>query len=128
MRKTTKAKVLWIPRKVFYTGRPADTLLGVCLYSKRIFTVASSYLEPLIIHDILLDEDRPECEEGHRCFNLTCKFNKTTRETLTKRMTKDLFEKLPVEKNWPPELVTRLEEICDKNVDGGVIIPVKKRK
>ena len=128
MRNSKSVKVLWIPRKLFFTGRPTELLMGVCLYSKRIFMVASSYLEPLIIHDILLDEDKPECEEGQRCLNLTCKFNKTTQKTMGRKVTKAMFEKLPVEKNWPLELVTRLEEYCDKNPYGGILIATRKKK
>jgi len=128
MGKTKNVKVLWIPRKLFFTGRPTELLMGVCLYSKRIFMVPSSYLSPFIVHDILLDENRPECEEGQRCLNLSCKFNKTTQKSLGRKTTKAMFEKLPVEKSWPPELVTRLEEYCDKNPDGGILIAYKKRK
>jgi hypothetical protein len=125
MGKTEKVKVLWIPRKLLFTGRPADTLVGVCLYSQRIFKIATSYLEPLIVHDILLDE---ECEESQRCMNLTCKFNKTTKKTLGRKWTKAMFEKLPVEKNWPPESVTRLKEICDKYPNGGILMTTKKKE
>jgi hypothetical protein len=128
MGKTENVKVLWIPRKLLFTGRPVEALLGVCLHSKRIFMVATSYLEPLIVHDILLDETLPECEEGQRCLNLSCKFNKTTQKTIGRKMTKAMFEKLPIEKNWPPELVTRLEEYCDKNPDGGILRATRKKK
>jgi hypothetical protein len=40
-----------------------------------------SDLEVITIHDFFLNEAIGQCEEGRRCFNVKCKFNKTTPES-----------------------------------------------
>lgn len=114
-------KVLWLPiRMLTGSGRGQA---GICEHAKRIFTITDRDLVPIILTDIILDNG--VCEEEKRCLNIKCSFNKSTTETLKKHfgrtMDKGLFDKLPIEDHWNPELIQTIEALCVQHPRGGML-------
>lgn len=115
--KIEKINVLWIPVKMIVNTNSRN-MVGVCLHTKRIFTIKKGYISPLIITDILLEESsqtpgQRSCEEAYRCLNVSCLFNKMK--------PKIYITRLPIESHWSPEQIKFMEDLCDKFPTGGVV-------
>ena len=107
--------VLWVPGTIL--NLPGKGTFGVCGKTKKIFKITKNVMPTLIVTDIIINKLR--CEERERCLNTKCALNQSTAKSL--RISKKVFEELPIEKQWPG-LTICLKELCDKNHKGGLLI------
>jgi hypothetical protein len=78
---TTKLPIIWAI--IHKKDKKKPVCIGVCGYCWKPF-FAGSILHVIAVHDFYLNQSAGECEEGTRCLNLSCKFNKTTLQTFAK--------------------------------------------
>ena len=76
--------IIWAEAKLILKTR-RKYFVGICGYSKRVFKIATAkgqdVLTILVVNNLYLDEERRICEEGSRCLDFDCPFNKTTKES-----------------------------------------------
>jgi len=63
-------------------GKRGKKYVGYCSLTKKVFNVTRNPPSVLVINDFIIEEN--ECEEGERCLNILCKYNKTTAKSFAK--------------------------------------------
>lgn len=95
-----KWPIIWAV--IHKAGKEKPVCIGVCGYSWKPCFIGS-ILEAITVHDLYLNKSTGECEEGNRCLNVSCPFNKTTLETFAANCnvtsTQLLIKKLKTK--WP---------------------------
>jgi len=75
-----KYPITWIDSEIFEINHIGfkNLMIGICHYSKQPFTVAhkNEGIRIMVVRDLFINEESIQCEEGKRCLNFTCKFNK----------------------------------------------------
>jgi len=69
--------VVWVEH-----GKRSKRYVGYCSLTKKVFGVTCNPLSVLVINDFIIEKDG--CEEGERCLNILCKYNKTTAKSFAK--------------------------------------------
>jgi len=72
--------IIWAEASALFETRK-KIMLGICGYSNRVCKVASpkDALTIFVVNNLYISND--QCEEGLRCLDFDCTFNKTTRES-----------------------------------------------
>lgn len=71
--------VTWAPAEISSSNGSVEVWVGYCHYSKKAFTIAPDNLTMMVVQDIIVDDKT--CEEGKRCLNTECPYNRTTYES-----------------------------------------------
>ena len=78
--------VTWVEAQTLFKlkGKEKKLILGLCSHTKRVFSLATNWLKPMVITNIYITDN--VCEEGSRCLDGNCEFNTTTWESLSKAL------------------------------------------
>src|SRR5262245_61154008 len=76
----------WVSPIPFRKRRtPRKVLLAICGKTRAAITIQTHPLQSLVVHDFYL-EKTGHCEEGERCFNRECCYNRTTPDSLSQSL------------------------------------------
>lgn len=109
----TKYIINWITNGVSLKAK-GPINVGICERTKRIATISEHFIKPLIVRDtFVLDA---QCEEGTRCLDRSCVFNKTTWKSYASSMNFAwMTEKQFV---WLIELINSIQQALQETIDG----------
>jgi len=98
--KTTEDKryrMMWAIVHLENIRKPCN--IGVCGYNWEPCYIGTD-LDVLTTHDFFLNTKTGNCEEALHCFNLKCKFNRATPESITTHNNWSDTEQKHLKKNW----------------------------
>jgi hypothetical protein len=103
--------------------KPRKVLLAICGKTRAAITLETHPLQSLVVHDAYLSETQ-YCEEGERCFNRDCPYNRTTVDSLArslgfKRRPHRFQEVKPIPLGT--DLQRHIDELCEQHPIDGVV-------
>jgi len=84
-----------------------NVFMGICCFTRKICKVRE-LISALIVRDTIIEKEK--CEEGSRCLNFKCQYNKTTPNSYFER-------KKPLTEKQKQRFYSRCEDLAKQDVE-----------